>query len=444
VKLLTYEQQMKRNLALSRRFVAQLLRSPDQEAARRIFSVLAHLEEIAVLAAERGDGIEGQLDDEKAHRDTFAWVAKRLGGLEPKPGSIHRLHEYLTSLRGPASLAVLNVVAEAWLENVFVSVAPWGPWKALLETIGEEEARHSQEALRSARVEPSEALLLVRVLEDHLFEISVDPEFLWPLARVGGIPAVAAMGQQSLEKHRAAVMALGVEPGPASEAIAACGREGLADVAPQPVLATASQRAMIHGRVPPIGAHLSIPWSGSRDPATVEARVVQAVAHALRDVERVNRTITPDGELWAPVDPTVGVRRLWGPERDHIMTVYARSPDAQPTAEVEGRLAQQALAAQARPYIGTPPLGDSLLQLAPPSRAAATVTCVTPFFPAGSRGESRLSPLEGSTWSVCATSFERRGMFRRHHLWLWVEADHRVHDGRRLGAFLASINDALS
>ena len=124
-------------------------------AARRLYSTLSQFEEIAVLAASRGDATSGQLDDEIVHRDLFRQLARDLGGIEPPAAETTALVNELQSLRGPVSLALLNLVAEQWLETVFHFLcAGWGA--ELFAEIEADESRHVADAWAFERASPEE------------------------------------------------------------------------------------------------------------------------------------------------------------------------------------------------------------------------------------------------------------------------------------------------
>lgn len=438
-RLLPFADQYRRNMAMVG--WVEDLSGDDREAARRLFSILSHLEQIAVQAAEKGGGVEGQLDDELAHRETFMVIADRLGGHLPCPGSVQELTDFLVSLTGQASLACLNVVAEAWLETVFEHIAGWGPWQPLMAQIAAEEARHSHEALQAAKVDPEEALPLVRALEELLWQITVDPAFVWPLAWFGTIHGVAQMGQAALDRHAEACAGLGVDPGAFTSEIARCGAAGLDDQTPVKLeLSPWEEGVAFPANLQPIGGHYRIRWRGSRRRRDVEAAVVRAVARVLAESPELNRTIVPARrELHRPVRPVVGLRFLHDGIRQ-VSTVYV--PDGHTMDERGTRLALWLEKARTRGLPYRPPTVDpGLLRIAPANRCAVTITSVLGAAPPGSLGFSSLVPDEGCTWTLCLTSFERRWF--RHHLHVFIGADHRAHNGREVGIFATRLKHYL-
>jgi hypothetical protein len=435
--------QIQRNLALADEWLPDFKAGDAlrRDAARRLFSVLTHLERIAVLAAERGRGVEGQLDDEIAHERTFRKIAEALGGLEPAPASVARLTDYLSGLSASESTVCLNVVAEAWLENVFRFAVAVGPWKAMIDVIEAEEARHSREALASARMRFGEAKTAVARLEEHLWRISTDPAFMWPLAWFAGVPAVAKMGQAAVGAHRRACRVLGVKPGGLIENVALCGREGLGAGEPKLHAANEWERAALEAGLRPISATLAIRWyHQTRNLALVEAEVAKAVGAVLAAYPHLNRTVVDARqEIWLPAHPVVGVRRLY--DRRRVMTVYHTNPQSSTSRALAEALGAKAEKMRACPYLPPPSIQPGLARLAPASRCAATITNVVGMYPEGTDGHSSLAPNEGATWSVCVIGFERRG-FRRH-LRVFVEADHRAHNGLELGEFVTSLKKHL-
>jgi hypothetical protein len=437
-------EQLARNQGLAAPVIESLLRGPslDREAACRLFSCLAHLEEIAVMAAKAGGGVTDQLADEIAHRDTFRWIAAELGQPEPISVPVAALTRFLAGLSAEESILCLNLVAESWLENVFHHLADASPFRELFRVIEGEEARHAHEAAGSAAsVDPVLAKALVGELEEHLWAVTCDPHFLWPLAWFTGVQEVGRMGRRAAEMHRAACAAMGIEPGPYLGIIAQCGDEGAGDLAPVLVESTPWEAGAFALGLRPMSIQWRARWRGPRDLRTVEARVTQAISAALAAEPRLNRTtVGPRAEIWRPRLAAVGVRRLW--DDDHLMTLFVREAHARTTAAVADRLSSLARDARALPYPPPPDVPEGLARLAPPSRVAATVSVVVGAFPAGATGVGPLVPQEGATWAVFATSFERDWL-GRWFLNLSAECDHRAHGGLEMGRFASLVKSFL-
>lgn len=432
-----YNLQMERNRKLFLPFVNDFKTkgNDDLESARLLFSNLAQLEQIAVLACERGAGIPGQYDDECAHRDTFAEIATALGGCAAPTQSIAALTGFLSGLRGPASLAVLNIVGEAWLGNLFSYLGPRGPWTELFTAIGEEESRHAREAASSLpALQAEEVRPLVGCLEELLWAVTVDPAFCWPLAFFSSLSEVGAVLAASAKvAHAQACVSLGIEPGFYAENIAYCGRSLETFAEPLPLLQTSTQKAFFHIKMPAI--RLSFPVRWKHKDSEVEARVVQAVGAALSTMPRLNRTIQDArSEVYGPVRPVIGVRRKGG---HGIITVYTRDPQLHEVSELRRTISDTAAHLHGLLLPDLRGISAPLLRLAPPPRCAATVTNVTPWTPRGGVGAAPLAPGEGATLSVCVTSLSRS--WGRWTLEVTIDADHRAHNGEelaRLGSFV--------
>lgn len=414
------------------------------DAWRRLFSTLAHLEQIAVIAAERGDGIEGQLEDEIVHREVFAALA---GEAMAPTKAVRALQDFIGNLSGPASMAVLNIVAESWLETLFRHVARWGLADEMFAGIGEEEARHVTEAEANlVNVDGGEVEPLVRELERLLFDIAREPAFMLPLTFFGGVNQVAAMGADQTKAHAHALKALGLEPTAYATEIARCGRDMARDPEPSLVPSSAWQETAFKAGVPPITASVDIPWKHGADPREIESRVVRAVSSAIAGTA-LNATVRNTWhEIYAPKAVIVGVRRLYS--RGLVTTVYAHEPHLKTVEEVTEGLVDGLRRQKLFPYDAPDYAG--LSHLLPASRVAATVTNCTTQFPVGTRGWSSLVPVEGATIScVISPVFKApvKGFLRTKwvpHINLGFEVDHRVHDGAAFGKLIEGVKNALT
>lgn len=416
------------------------LQGDTREAARRLFSNLGHLESIAVLACEKGFGVEGQHEDELRHRRLFFHVAQSLGGVEHAPASIEALTSFLDRLRGPESVAALNIVGEAWLGNVFEFIGPRGPWADLFTEITEDEARHVRLArLEPPKLHPSDVRPLVACLEELLWDITVDPFFAWPMAWFTGLGEMGKLGERAKRAHAESCAALGVEPGFHAERIAQCGRRLEEFVDPRPVALTASQRTFFAIDMPAIRLSFEARWRHAKRFSDVEAIVARAVGSALSVNPRLNRTVVDARqEVWQPARPIVGVRRKAG---DEIVTVFVRDPQRFEVGELKHRIHSENTAMLGLRPTALPVLPEPLARLQPPSRVAATVTNVTAWTPRGGVGVAPLAPREGATFSVCITS-----LYRRWGCWfltITIDADHRAHNGEELARLGRAIQDKL-
>lgn len=367
------------------------LREPRARlAAHHLFSMLAHLEQVAVAAAERGDGVQGQLEDEIVHREIFTRAAASLvpgglSGVRAPASAAATLVEFLLSLRGDASLAILNVAAETWLETVLRHLEEWDVAPGLFRLIADDEARHVALADVSDDIEHGLGGVcapgLLRQLETFLVELVQSPEWLLPLVELGSAGAVAEMGLAVLERHAGACARLGTVPGPGARDLWALCRAGLrADLgAPVPIKMRDWERtkqALWADRPCWMWSWTDF-WAPAHGipPALVEAAVVRSLARIAEREPRVNRTCA-QGAIWSPGEPLVGVRRLRADGQ--VITVHVPHAYRYQVAPLARVIHRRAESAAKRPYRPLPPLG-TLRDLLPPGRAFATVSQNAPY-----------------------------------------------------------------
>lgn len=401
----------------------------DRAAAWYLFSMLSHLEEVAVLAAKRGDGIEGQLDDEIVHRDTFATIAGYFyGGLAPRSKPVTELLDFLGELRGPTSLACLNVVAESWLENIFHHIrASHDAFFRLFDGIEAEEARHAHEARELPVPEKLDSEPVVRALERRLWAVSVDPYFVIPLHYFLGQARLSRLARENRVRHREALRHLGLEEGPYAAEVGLCGRQAAAVEPADPAPLGPWRETAFDAELPPISQLLDVQLPAAYGPAELEARVVQALGWVLEENPAdLNLTLHPGrpGTLWRPRDAVVAVRREWRPGL--VMTLYMDNPHCNIYEAYRSRVTKRAARARALPYLPARRLSVDLEALAPAPTAAASVTSTGVF--GIERGIPSLSPREGCTIAINV------GAIRPDNtVTLGIVVDHRVHNGRELG-----------
>jgi hypothetical protein len=417
---LTNDQRIAKNVELAASVFE--LTGDDREAARRVFSIFRHLEVLAVIASERGDGIVGQLDDELVHRDSFELIAERLGGVDPAPDSVKALIKHIASLSGSMSILCLNLVGEAWLAGVFGAVATWGLADELFAAIEIEELRHAEapvpQDLDIDLIAPN-----VRLIEEHIFNVTSDPEFVFPIVQLAGIDRVAELGRDNVETHRASLKKIGLVMGGAVEAIARCGIDATQGVpAAELIELDRWRQSAINLDLGPISNLVDIKWKHPDD--ELEARVVDALIYALTDNVRLNRTLhEARGEIYQVETPRVAVRRLYD-GRELVSSVYVKRGD------IAEQLKKQTKRLREVPYQLIPRMSNALKRLAPAPRVAAAVTNTAVF--GMHRGTPALVKDEGATISVNIGAPRRRGWFGRE-ISLGVVVDHRCHDGRELG-----------
>lgn len=400
-----------------------------------MFSFLAAVEEIAVLAARRGDCIKDQLEDELSHRDSFAAIAERLGGTLPVGESTRGLVRFLEDLRGEASLALLNVVSESWLEGVFHHLSPIAP--DLFAIVEAEEARHAHEALSLARPDPAVSLPLIREVERHLYEVATAPEFIVPVSYLIGEEATARMGLANVRDHRRACAHLGVEPGSKVKDMEISSRAAIFSAGnqptPLPMNTWERNKFKLWDRPEPMQTYITLETSET-SPAAIEARVIRAASRVLALHPQLNRT-TRGQQIYACSDVRIGVRRAHDEAGDLISTLYLTNPHHLTIEQVRGNIRHQLRRLRRRPYEELPDF-RGLEEMLPPPRCALTITQVAPF--GIGLGFAPLTPVEGAPISLCIGE-ERHGQVQ-----VGVNYDHRVGDGREIGLLATQLQEEFA
>lgn len=417
------------------------LQGRDKEAARRLFSFLGTVEEVAVLAAKRGDGVRGQLRDEIVHERSFKAIAEKLGGFEEPAEEIRVLLDGLGTLEGEESLAILNIVCEFWLETVFKHVGRWGLADGLFEIVAREERRHVHRALEEAKPDPAEVLPILRWVEARLRDLAQSPHFLLPLYHLGGMKRVGEMGREVVRRHRKACAHLGVAPGPWIKEMERASRAAIQYREPGPVHENEweqSKRSFMEPdqAYPMISALvLDFPY----DEREAEFRVARAAANILARNPRLNRTVR-HGEVFAPHSVRIGFRRIHDDYGRNVTTVYLENPQYLSVRRGLRRLRNKAKKARTRDYEVVPST-KGLEQFLPPGRAAVTISANgvygLPY------GLAPLIPMEGAP--ICLTLGEVMDLPRwdaeqekyvpKRSLIVGVAMSHRPYDGRDGGCF---------
>ena len=412
--------------------------SDHRRALRYLFSVLSHLEHIAVIAGRRGNGVKGQYEDELVHEGTFKALAEGFGGFLAPSVPVRNLVSYVSVLDGDEFLAILNVVSEAWLSTLFDHIGTWHIADKLFDAIGQEEARHVYEARIGISLNMMRSQKLVQELETRLFNVSNDPEFLWPLCFLGSPNKVARMGKDMTKAHKEAVRFLGCIPGNYIHEITRCSRDVRTDIEPDPYELNPSQQLHFDTGAQPIWCSLDVEI-GSLPESKLELAVSMALSEALCSTPRLNLVVHPGRpQVFQAQTPIIGHRRLWDKE-ELVSTVYLRSPHRISLDRFATRMKSLVRRLRGVPYQGSPGiLADDLWRLAPTPRCAAVVTNCQWQFPEGTRGMLSLNPREGATIGVVISPKVANGT---HNLGIIV--DHRVHNGRELGWLAQSIKSYL-
>ncbi len=420
-----------------RRYRGQPLR---ELALAHLFSCLSYLENLAVLSAERGAGIPGQLEDEIVHRAVFRELAQPLF---PAPLSIRRLTGFLGDLGSEDSRALLNIVSEAWLSTTFSHVRAWGVAPNLLLAIEEDERRHVAGAVDAFPGAPGPHLRpYLRELEALLCWVASDPRFVFPLAFLGGTEAVAALADDVSASHREACAELGLPAGEVMRAFDLC--RSLAFSTPRsgpPRRVDLSllpwRQSALSLQLPPMSCIVRPRVRRSLlDAGGVESALGDAVASAFAQHPEWRRTIVaPRGELWEPQQTVIGFRRTSG--RGPGAAVVTAYVDYDGGTRLDS-ISRRATVARSFPVRPIEDLRD-VAPLMPPPVCAVTVTDCSRLFPAGAEGHARIPPLEGATWAFTIGPPGRRCGFRRREVPIGIVADHRAHDGADLGGMAHAV-----
>jgi hypothetical protein len=414
-------------------FAPELDDPNDRLAASWLFSFLSDVEKIAVLASERGDGVEGQLEDEIVHRDTFAEVARKYGGLRPTSRAVREITSYLADLKGPASQAVLNVVCECWLEGVFHHLGRWGFADKLFREVEGDETRHVVGAIDGAGgVNPDEILPMVRRIERLLAQVASDPGFAIPLYHFGGIERYSAIGRASVANHRRACGYLGIEAGEQIRDLTAASRAAVLSrrLDPEPLPLTPWEQTR-SGLWYETASQIGINYFPLRQLSSwhLEALFVRALAMAFESHPRV-RAVFRNGGLYWPKTVKIGIRRKM--RGRGIVAVHVDNPHRLETKQVKRLVVRRLRRLRKRPYESLPAVPRELVDLVPPSRTLGTVVW-------NGRHDGMLGigpPIEAEGVPVEVSICGYRGA----ELGWMMRADHRVMDGddfADLGAFVA-------
>lgn len=407
--------------------LAPSLSGYNRLAARHLFSELAHLETIAVMAAERGDGVAGQLSDERTHHAAFSLLAERYGGLVDAGPRIQDLIEYLTSLAGDASLAALNIVAESWLESVFDSISSWGIADHLFWEIEQDEARHVHEALK---VRPVGVAPIIRDLEQMLEEIAIAPAFMLPLIHFGGEYRVSQLGLSLCDAHERSCKHLGITPKTHKVRLLARSQRMWAKRAPKPVALSSwevtKQRIYRHGDNMMLWFDVESDDGGAR----FQARLCNALASTVQRNARL-RTVTRRGQLYRVQESVIALRVLYDDRA--VSNVFLPNCQNQSVKQTLRQMHQRIQRVRNEQYRIVPEMNDGLDALLPPSRCCVAVN----YNQSGSAGTGPLSDIEGIPILV---TFGRRVHGK---ITVTVLMDHRTHDGQDIGMLQHGIEEKL-
>lgn len=420
------------------------LKGADRIAARHLFSILSRLEEIAVLAAERGDCVAGQLEDELVHREAFRRLASANGGFTSCPRPAAALISYLSRLSGEMSMATLNVVAESWLETVFESLAGCrGLASSVFKMVEDDEHRHSHAALSAARPDPSSSAPIIADLERLLTAIAVSPEFMAPMVWFLGAGGAADMGDKIRERHIVACEHLGVKPN-LERLRRVCRAARLMDrSSPQLIEMNEWENLKVDTWHEPAPQLCFVDVAvGAAQPAKILATAVTAVGRALTEWPKL-RNVCRGDRLYRTRHPVIGVRELHG--GDKVMTVYLTNPGRKGWRGTLSALARKRKKLLNKPYAPYWEPGSGLREMTeilPPSRCNAVVSSNGSH--GGLFGVGPLSNVEGVPISITIGAAQVKPVWRGEWLpettvTLCVQMDHRVGDGAEVGRLATEV-----
>lgn len=392
----------------------------EKLAFKYFFSILSSLEEIAVLAAERGAGVQGQLEDEIVHRDTFKALAIKCGGYEDPDENIQELIEYLEGLHGEKSMAALNVVAEGWLGCVFESVSHLCP--KLFNSIGEDEARHNGYALSYKIPDSHELEPIVSDLEHMLLKIANSPNFVLPINYLIGMRNIGLMGIKIGESHRKACAHLGLQSDTREYDIVARSSLRAASNAPE-------ELSMNDWQINKMNL-----WDGPHEIVTqkeikintknelrVQAKIVEAL-YKICSIEPKFRNVIRDNKIFRTKRMLIGIRTYWDEEK--ITTIFI---DAKNTYEkIIKHIINKTRRIRNKPYTKIPNV-KHLKNLLPPAQSSINLSFVGHY---GERwGYSKLGEIEGNSISIYI------GGQRDYKYAISIVMDHRLFDGKDVARF---------
>lgn len=397
-------------IALYRSAIGELATDAREALAQRhLFSMLAHLEQIAVWAAERGDGVDGQLEDELLHQRIFTEVAGLYGGMIEAPPAVRSLMERLEGYSGASGAVALNLVAERWLETVFAHMT--GRHAGLFSVVEMDERRHV-EGMQPTSVDE----WIIRDVERGLAELAMSPSYLLPMTELFGAAAVARLGRACIRRHRAFCESVGIEADMSDlESVCRVRDEGI-----DRVELNAWQASRLHLWDRPAEMRCSIRIEAPESESVCEAMLVHRLSGILAREPALNRTIR--GGLWAPHDAWVGVRRSH--DGDMLLTVPVRGAHRRSPRAVRREIVRRLRRMRAKAYVAPPDVGE-LSVLLPPQNIAATVSMVGAF--GVQSGTGPLIDNEGVGIALFVGAWD--GGFRE----VGITMDHRAFDGRDAG-----------
>lgn len=390
-----------------------------------LFVQLGWLEELAVRMAERHEAVPGQLEDEYTHREAF-WRAAGIHGGPIEP--IRNLINWTDSLRGEAQMAILNLIAEVWLEGVLKTLGEdlgAHQYAPLFRSIAEDEKRHTEVEIDFGDVDPAP---YVREMERHLHAITADPRFLWPLYRELGRISMVHMAKELHEAHQEACDQLGIGVGRHFKELLRCRQEAEDDKGVVNVCLDTWRRSAFNMDLDPMEGTRRIRWDWDEAPAQIEARFVRAAHRTLAFHPEWHLTVAEARkQMYRPAESCVGVRKEGRPG---VVTAYTRACE---DLEVLERHIRRNGARARQAAVVIPEITPELLEIQPPPRMAVVFSHMPDL-------HTGLAPMvwgEGVVWNIVI------GELIDGHITIRCHADHRAVDGADLTGFLQELEYQL-
>jgi len=404
--------------------LVSLFEVPDDENDRLaysyLFSILSSVEQIAVLAAERGAGVKGQLEDELVHRDAFKNVAKKCGGYRDDCPEIKELIEYLTNLKGETSMAALNVVAEGWLGCIFENIAHLSP--KFFNSVGEDENRHNGYALAYKIPNSHELEPIIRDLEYLLFKIAQSPNFILPITHFLGLHDTGKMGLKVKEAHIKSCNHLNVKYN-LNDYTKFC-RGAILSKNNQPVEASMNTWQKNKQNIWNVSHDILIQEEYDikiNNPLKIQAKIIEALGKILQ-IEPRFKLVTRNKKLYYVQRSMIGIRAMY--DNSQLMTIYIDAN--QRYNNLLKGLINKTRRSINKEYKLIPDV-NHLLPILPPSQCPIILSYIGKY---GTKwGYTQNGDIEG----VSITLF--LGENENGKQPITIVADHRVHDGHDITLF---------
>lgn len=445
---------VQRNFELATKYVP--VDETQRFAIACMMSEFYYLEEIAVMAALKGDQIPGQLEDEFSHRESFRLIADHYGGLQAPSDEVVELLSYLDEQQGAMSIAMLNIVGESWLETVFDAASTWGYFDEFFEIIREEEERHVHDAWNLELPPPEEVEPVVRDLEKLLGNIMASYKFTLPMVYVCGAKEASKVGVGICKAHEKACAHLGITDD-VKEIEASCRAQIIQfSNLPEKLEMNNWEKTRVNlwrEPAPMVGFYKCRFLSKNSVKNTL--LMVQAACRVL-DIAPEFKKVVRNNQLYQTKKSVVGFRFRY--DEDHISNVFIEGASKYTLRKLISRSNKIMKKIRAKEFVEIPYFGE-YLQLMPPSRCPVSINYNDGF---GFNVHGPLNNVEGIPIQVMVGQLEPKIIYNqqdldnistqngtgsmnpvfqnlRHHVeyeaTVSVTMDHRVGDGKDISKF---------